>query len=227
MGEIRVDENPVSVTFPSKVRWNENGEVTNNGSNLTLKEKNSYLFSIVNNIGIISNIPNTSLDKPVLTLSDNILSWKPIKNADEYIVKTGYDYSGLTATVLTTTTATELNLDNYFSSAGSNSIFVIASSKYYTDSRSDSLVYIITEQLATPTNLVLSDTGILSWDAVENATSYELYRDSSLLTTITDNYIDLKSGGYSSGTINIVAINSSSSVYTPSDMSASISWVGA
>ena len=44
------------------------------------------------------------------------------------------------------------------------------------------------KKLDTPTNVVLSDTGLLSWDAVENAESYTVTINDETYTTKTNYY---------------------------------------
>ena len=226
MGEIRVDESAINVTFPNSIRWNENDNVTNNDGVLTLEAKNTYLFSIANSLGLITNIPNPSLEKTVVTINGSVLTWTPVENATSYVVQRsnggqiGTEIIGVTTYDLAT---------SWNAVTGAHPVVVVAKSNYYVDSKSEPVIYYKTEKLSTPTNLVLSDTGTLSWDTVENAESYEVYEaeGGTLLTTITVNYIDLTTITTLTGTytIKVKAINTTSpNVYLSSELSEGISY---
>lgn len=222
MGEIKVDESPINVTFPSIIRWNDNGYVINTDGVLTLEAKNTYLFSVANSLGLITNIPNPSLAEAVYTISGSVVSWEEVANATSYDV-----YNG-DVLLVENTTLTSIDMSAYLTDAGEYTIKVISKSNYYVDSTTI-IAYYITAPLSAPTNLMLADTGTLSWDAVENAESYEVYEaeGGTLLKTVTVNYIALTSITTLTGThtIKVKAINTTSpNVYTASELSEGISY---
>ena len=221
IGEIKVDESPINVTFPNSIRWGENSNVTNNNNTLTLTEKCTYLFSVANNLGLIANIPNPSLAMPELTINGTILSWQPVENAQSYQLQRGY-------IPIDTTTQTSIDLSNYFTEIGEYVIIVTAKSNYYTDTSSAELYYYISMQLPTPSNLVLSDTGTLTWDSTGSDTIYEVYEmeGGTLLQTSIKNYIDLTTITGLSGThtIKVKATHTLSNIYLDSEFSEGVSY---
>lgn len=221
MGEIKVDETAINITFPNIIRWNDNGSVTNTDGVLTLEAKNTYLFSVANSLGLITNIPNPSLAEAVYTISGSVVSWEEVANA------TSYDIYNDEILLIENTTSTSIDMSAYLTDVGEYTIKVISKSNYYVDSIT-TIPYYITAPLSTPTNLVLADTGTLSWDAVENAESYEVYNAfGTLLKTVTVNYVDLTTITTLTGThtIKVKAINTTSpNVYTASELSEGVSY---
>lgn len=222
MGEIKVDESPVNVTFPNIIRWNDNGSVTNTDGVLTLEAKNTYLFSVANNLGLITTIPNPSLAEATYTINGSVVSWEEVANA------TSYDIYNGEILLVENTTLTNIDMSTYLTDAGEYTIKVISKSNYYVDSITI-ITYYISTQLSTPMNLILSDTGTLSWDIVNNAEKYEVYEaeGGTLLTTVTVNYIALTSITTLTGThtIKVKAINTTSpNVYTASELSEGVSY---
>ena len=166
MGEIRVDENNIDIELPNGIRWNSAEGVSINENLLTLESKKTYLFSILNYIGLISSISNPSLEPLSLTINGSLLSWNEVKNAQSYIVVNGATKEQYE------TTNTFIDLSTIIVGAGNHTITVIAKNNYYNDS-SNNTNYIIGTELTAPTNLVYSD-GNLSWDSVENAVGYKV-----------------------------------------------------
>lgn len=184
MGEIRVDENPITATVPEGIRWNETDGAVIEGTTLTLEAKKTYLFSILNYIGLISSVANPQLDAPILTLEGSVLSWEAINNAKTYRVYT-IDND------LFTLSNTEIDLQNYITSPGVYTVYVEAKDNYYTDNVA-SIEYVISVTLSTPTNLVVNESNTLSWDSVENASSYLVtLKETSSTKTVTTNLCDL------------------------------------
>ena len=225
MGEIRVDESAINVTFPKSIRWNENGNVTNTDGVLTLEAKNTYLFSIANSLGLITNIPNPSLAKPITTLADGVLTWEEVEGAQKYEM---YYNNQLKATVNSGETLSinvKRILDQYSVGGASFNYTLKAVSNYYTDSYV-SLTYDKIVKLSSPKNLVLSDS-TLTWDEVSLADSYEVYVGSLKAITITNNYIDLSTLTGYTGTydVTVKAINANKpSVHISSELSESVSY---
>ena len=225
MGEIKVDETAINITFPNIIRWNDNGNVTNTDGVLTLEAKNTYLFSVANSLGLITNIPNPSLEKPVTTLTDGILTWEEVEGAQKYEMH----YNSELKTTVNSGETLSINvksiLDQYAIGGATFTFVLKALSNYYTDS-SVTLTYDKIVQLATPKNLVLSET-TLSWDAVDFADSYEVYVGTTKATTVTNNYVDLSTLTGYTGTydISVKAINASKpSVHLTSDSSETVSY---
>lgn len=164
MGEIRLDENPLEVQFTQPIRWNENDKVEKNGNYLKLSEKHTHIYSVINGLGLITSFENPTLDTPTLTLTDSTLSWTAVEHAESYDVFAN-------DILLVNTTKTSVDLSAYLTDPAIYTIKIVAKSNSYTDSNATT-TFTISVQLATPTNLVLSDTNQLSWDSVENASSY-------------------------------------------------------
>ena len=184
MGEIRVDETPVSAVIDERIRWNTAEGVTIEDHIINLEAKKTYLFSILNYIGLISSISNPQLDAPVLTLDGSVLSWDAINNAKTYRVYT-------TDNDLSTLSTTQIDLQNYITNPGIYTVYVEAKDNYYTDNV-NSIEYVISTTLATPTNLVINESNTLSWDSVENASSYLVtLKETSSTKTVTTNLCDL------------------------------------
>ena len=184
MGEIRVDEHTITAAVPEGIRWNETDGATIEGTTLTLEGKRTYLFSILNYIGLISSIANPQLDAPVLTLEGSVLSWEAINNAKTYRVYTPDND-------LSTLLNTQIDLQNYITDPGIYTVYVEAKDNYYTDNV-NSIEYVISTTLAAPTNLVINESNTLSWDSVENASSYLVtLKETSSTKTVTTNLCDL------------------------------------
>lgn len=183
MFDLFLDENECTITTDSAIQWQEADGVTNENNVLTLEGKYTYQFDIVNNLGLISRFANKKLAFPTnFILSGTVLSWDAVENAEAYTVVLNEQSVYITAT--------SIDLSAYITATGSYTITVTANSSYYTDSTS-TYTYVISETLATPTNLVMSDAGSLSWDTVTNATSYtvtcvELATTSSVTTNLCD-----------------------------------------
>ena len=86
MFEILADENNFTLTTPSDIIWSENEHVTNSSNVLTLEAKYSYQFSIVNKRGLIVAFENGKLTTPTVSISNGVLSWSSIANAESYDV---------------------------------------------------------------------------------------------------------------------------------------------
>lgn len=164
MFEVFTDEGNVTVSSPEGISWQVSDGVTNENNVLTLEGKHTYQFDILNNVGLIVRVPNKSLDAPSnFVLNGTTLSWGAVENAESYDVTV----NGTTVNI----TSTSVNLANYVTATGSYTVEVLAKSSYYIDTKG-TYTYVISETLATPTNLVVNDSGSLSWDTVTGAKSY-------------------------------------------------------
>ena len=109
----------------------------------------------------------TQLEAPVATLTDTILTWNAIENAEGYEVWNE-------DTLVTTITELTYNLMDYQSLASGSTFAVKATTSYdgYVNSElSDTVTYVV--KLAAPVVTILNNT--ISWEPVENATSYEVF----------------------------------------------------
>lgn len=199
MGEIRVDEQFSFITFPNTIRWCENDKVSISNGELTLEPYNTYVFSIANGLGLITNIPNPTLPVTTVNIDNKILTWEPVEGAQQYALMYNYEV------VKTVNADEELQIDlstcidGYSTGAKEFKLTLMSKSKHHNDSFTY-FTYYKTETLSAPTNLVLSDAGVLSWNSVTNADTYivtctKVQEDPILPfvneTTVVNNYVDL------------------------------------
>lgn len=143
------------------------------------KEVTAYVHDGVNWHTLAGEITLTKLYAPKISISEKTLTITNDQRNGSYV--TNYKvYTG--STLLTTITATTLDLTTVITVYGTYNISVIATGTGYTDSDSSNVVeYIyVAPQLPTPINLTVDGT-IISWDAVENAESYDVYADDTAL----------------------------------------------
>lgn len=143
------------------------------------KEVTAYVHDGVNWHTLAGEITLTKLYAPKISISEKTLTITNDERNGSYV--TNYKvYTG--STLLTTITATTLDLTTVITVYGTYNISVIATGTGYTDSDSSNVVeYIyVAPQLPTPINLTVDGT-IISWDAVENAESYDVYADDTAL----------------------------------------------
>lgn len=143
------------------------------------KEVTAYVHDGVNWHTLAGEITLTKLYAPKISISEKTLTITNDDRNGSYV--TNYKvYTG--STLLTTITATTLDLTTVITVYGTYNISVIATGTGYTDSDSSNVVeYIcVAPQLPAPINLTVDGT-IISWDAVENAESYDVYADDTAL----------------------------------------------
>ena len=143
------------------------------------KEVTAYVHDGVNWHTLAGEITLTKLYAPKISISGKTLTITNDERNGSYV--TNYKvYTG--STLLTTITATTLDLTTVITVYGTYNISVIATGTGYTDSDSSNVVeYIcVAPQLPAPINLTVDGT-IISWDAVENAESYDVYADDTAL----------------------------------------------
>ena len=124
------------------------------------------------------------LGTPVITISDNTISWQPVENAVQYEV---YDYDTLLITISDTSYSLESSSPRAFSirvKAISSTPETLLDSAY-----SNTIAYYITK-LSNPT-IQLVDTSTISITPVLNADYYEIYVNEKLRETVTQTYINL------------------------------------
>ena len=159
-GQIYVDETAITVSFPTGIRWKlSNGITQNLFHQLELSANTTYIYSVVDDFGLILGIPNVVLERPQVWLgNDNILSWDAVDNADTYkiyyaLVDDSTTELPVLSNILTTTTATSVDLSQYISNPGHYAIAVKAASSKAEDSTMSSFVHFaIVHQLDTPSN---------------------------------------------------------------------------
>ena len=143
------------------------------------KEVTAYVHDGVNWHNLDGEITLTKLYAPQISISGKTLTITNDGRNGSHV--TNYKvYNG--STLLTTITATTLDLTTVITVYGTYNISVIATGTGYTDSDSSNVVeYIcVAPQLPAPINLTVDGT-IISWDAVENAESYDVYADDTAL----------------------------------------------
>ena len=209
MCEIFLDEPDSCKIYVSEdIRWKnssmyvniEQTSVTDTEGNtttkptLTLSPKCTYLISVSNGLGIITSFNNKSLEVTTITTVTygKQYSWTPVENAERYDVY-------VDNVLITSTTETGITSEDYFNSeVGAHTIKIVAVSSKFTDSVATVTYSVNGGTLSTPTNFVVNDAGVVSWDPVPNATRYNIeYRDTTTNTAYyydtytTNNYIDL------------------------------------
>jgi len=196
----------------------------------SLTEPKDYSISVKAKAGsVVSDASNSvtyvltaNLAAPVLALSGNVVSWSAISKATSYEVFVN-DVS--TATISETYFAI-LNTDagDYVITAKAHS----TDAHYVTSAPSNSVKYTIAPvpqpvKLATPS--VSISNKVISWAAISNAVTYEVYVNDSLKDEVTELTYDLSSLTAGTYSIQVDACNKSSSDYVTSDKSAAVSLI--
>lgn len=154
------------------------------------------------------------LSAPVLDKSGDVLSWNAIEHADGYKV---YENSRFLAdTEETSYTITQETPGTYI-----YQVKAVTSDSNYTDSdMSNSKSHIveeIKEQLATPNNFTVSEDGVITWDAVPNATGYHLFEGEQQYN-LTSNRFNISKKNYEGEYTYRVSAVSSNKKYTESQL---------
>ena len=111
------------------------------------------------------------LEAPTITRDDQIISWEEIENAQKYRIYKGTE-------LISTTKETSFDVSNIEFEAGTYSISVKATAPLNSDSNFSNSISIT--MLKAPT-LTFSSEGVLSWNSIANATSYNLWVDDELV----------------------------------------------
>lgn len=152
------------------------------------------------------------LAAPVLDKSGDILSWNAIEHADGYKV---YENSRWIAdTEETSYTITQENPGTYI-----YQVKAVTSDSNYSDSDMSNtkshIVEEIKEQLATPNNFTISEDGVITWDAVPNASGYHLFEGEQQYN-LTSNRFNISKKNYEGEYSYRVSAVSSNKKYTES-----------
>jgi hypothetical protein len=114
------------------------------------------------------------LNAPVITITDGVIEWEPILQADKYIVRVG----------ATTVEVSETRYVVGFANAGTQNISVAASSSFGNVARSEFSSPLEVTKLEAP---ILRDELVeVVWDAVVGATSYDIYVNDILVENTTN-----------------------------------------
>jgi hypothetical protein len=165
-----------------------------------------FLFVVILGLGFLSGCDDNdssqisdssivlTLDTPTnIAFEDGIITWDEVDNATSYIISVNDDeYES-------TTNSYHIGYDY----VGSVTISIIATSSdsSFADSLPGTVTLTISQLiLETPVNLVLTGS-LLTFDAVDYATSYQIYFNDDLIDTVTNNQYTvsasvLASGGY-------------------------------
>ncbi|MCD8372920.1 MAG: hypothetical protein LUD27_06445 [Clostridia bacterium] len=166
----------------------------------------------------LSSVEQQQLATPVVSISENVVSWSEVENADGYAIY----IDGTLAT-----TVTDVSYTITITAIGSYSITVQAvSSTYgYTDSSaSEAVTYTLDsepEVLAAPV-LILND-NVVSWDAVENAVSYEVYVNSKLVSEQTATSYTITNTDIGEYAVTVIAVGNGAT-YTNSAASEAVTF---
>jgi hypothetical protein len=161
------------------------------GNGTTRSNSNYYAPAVAFTVAL------KEIDKPVLTITDNEVSWTEVLNASSYEL---YINDGLQVDA-----TSPFGLSN-ITEAGTYVIKVIANGEEgYKDSE-ETINYVVSSdvktQLNTPSNLVITDS-ILTFDIVINASGYRIYVDNELKATINTSSYDLSLLVLDLGTYNV------------------------
>ena len=121
------------------------------------------------------------LATPVVSISGSIINWELIPNASGYLIS----YAGAASGTQSVSAGTSsYDLEGLLSTSGTYTVTVTAkgTGDYISSDPSNAVTYTNQEQLATPQN-VSTDGTTVSWDEVENATSYEIFADGTSIGT--------------------------------------------
>jgi hypothetical protein len=154
------------------------------------------------------------LATPVLTASDNVISWPAIANASYYEI---YNFG----TLLTTTPSNQYIIRS--SVPASFSIYAIAKSTQATmeaSEASNAIEYSILK-LGTPTVSYNSETRVLSWTSITNATGYYIFNSGVKYATTASSSYKLPDIQGTSGYFSVQAY-STSAAYLASDLSSPV-----
>ena len=132
----------------------------------------------------------TPLYAPVISIVGNVISWNAVPHADKYEV-----YQGDSKVAEVTVTSYTVNITA--SGVYNFTVYALSDDAAYSPSEaSNAVTYTVAQQPQGPTALdtpVLSLTGnILSWDKVQNASQYEVYRNGVLVDTVETLFYKIK-----------------------------------
>ena len=196
--------------------WQSNIQPLILNSNADSFSWSSDWLSFMNTIATKQTTPTTptQLDTPVLTWSNNYLSWTTSANASSYtLYKDGEIY------------AEDIIGESYIPTVnGSYQVMAVGDGTDYSNSELSTAVTVTITEPTTPTQLttptLTNEGSVLSWNAIENATGYQLYKDGSSyqaqLPATTTTYTATESGSYE-----VMAIGDGTN-YSNSELSAAV-----
>ena len=117
----------------------------------------------------------TKLAKPVLRILDSNLVWEPIEHATYYNVWANDE-------LVSAGSSTSLNLDKFHNDEYIFKVQAKSHDKNYEPSDFAEIKFCFNDQKIASPVLVIKD-GILTWNAIEHASSYQIYVDGELKTT--------------------------------------------
>lgn len=167
------------------------------------KERNDYmkriyllLLMLIGAVALIGCEGTKTLEVPKnVTISGNTVSWNSVTGADSYIVVVNSNEHVVTSTSLDLST---LNLP-----AGTYSIAVVARKGAQVSLPTTAVNYVVEGNTVTLNAPIINLTGnILSWQAIANATGYQVIVNNTLHTT-TQTTFDLSALGLAAGTYSI------------------------
>ena len=111
------------------------------------------------------------LDAPTITRDEQVILWDEIENAQKYKIYKDTEF-------ISTTKETAFDLSNIDFEAGTYSMSIKATAPLNSDSNFSNSISIT--MIEAPT-LTFSSEGVLSWNNIANATSYNLWIDNELV----------------------------------------------
>ena len=155
------------------------------------------------------------LDTPTVELLDTSLSWDYIENSSSYAI---YD----NGTLLQTTDTEIIDLSKFSLSEGTHNFQVqaISTTDGYANSKLSDSVTITIEKLEAPT--ITRDDQIISWEEIENAQKYRIYKGTELISTTKETSFDVSNIEFEAGTYSI-SVKATAPLNSDSNFSNSIS----
>ncbi len=151
----------------------------------------------------------TKLATPVVTIDKNVISWSAIENATGYVVYVdNVPCDPITATTYTITKTSPADYNVVVKAKGDGKVVLIDSDL------SNKVVYSLVE-LSAPANLAVNG-GIVTWDAVANATSYVISVGDYVVENVTATSYALSLAEITAGTytLSVVAVGDGISYLT-------------
>ncbi len=145
-----------------------------------------FLFLIIlGAVALFGCEQSSTLGKPTnVTLTGDVVSWDAVTGAESYIV--------VVNSTEHVTTATTFDLSTLNLTAGNYTITVVAKKGTTLSAPSTGITYVVQGGSVTLTAPIVNLTGnVLSWQAVANATGYQIIVDGNVSTTTTQTTFDL------------------------------------
>lgn len=145
-------------------------------------KNSSYSASAFSNAAVYEfSAESGKLSAPILTLSENVLNWEPVDNANIYIIYENGEEIARQLTTSFTIIAAEEGEYRYTVKATSYN------ANYADSDSSNEVVFEVTASYSEPVQLTAPDLSIngkiLTWTAVDHATSYAVYENGYLVVS--------------------------------------------